>query len=107
MSIIYANDDKSILQVQESKPLLKEPSMYKVIMHNDDFTPMDFVIMILEMFFKMEKMMATNTMYEVHRAGGATCGIFTKDVAETKASQVMEYARRHEHPLLCSIEAAI
>jgi ATP-dependent Clp protease adaptor protein ClpS len=91
--------------VQEAKPELKQPSMYQVVMHNDDFTPMEFVVTVLESFFNMEQTKATSIMYEVHMAGKAACGVFTKDVAETKVEQVTDYARRHEHPLLCSIEA--
>jgi len=90
--------------VQEAKPLLKEPSLYQVIMHNDDYTPMEFVVMVLERFFSMESTQATQVMYQVHTAGRAVCGIFTKDVAETKIDLVVDYARRHEHPLLCSLE---
>jgi ATP-dependent Clp protease adaptor protein ClpS len=93
------------LLVQEAKPLLKEPSMYQVLMHNDDFTPMEFVVAVLEVFFNMERAVATNVMYQVHTEGKASCGVFTRDVAETKTDQVISYARRHEHPLLCSIEA--
>jgi ATP-dependent Clp protease adaptor protein ClpS len=96
--------ERSELVVQEAKPKLKEPSKYKVIMHNDDFTPMEFVVAVLEMFFNMERALATKVMYEIHMAGKAICGVYSKDVAETKADQVMEYARRHDHPLLCSIE---
>jgi ATP-dependent Clp protease adaptor protein ClpS len=92
------------LLVQTAKPQLKEPVMYQVIMHNDDYTPMEFVVDVLEMFFNMERNKATQVMYEVHMTGQAICGVFSKDVAETKSDQVMEYARRHEHPLLCSIE---
>lgn len=92
------------LVVQEARPKLKEPSKYQVIMHNDDFTPMEFVVAVLEMFFNMERALATKVMYEIHMANKAICGVYSKDVAETKADQVMEYARRHDHPLLCSIE---
>lgn len=98
--------DKSELVVQEARPKLKEPAMYKVIMHNDDFTPMEFVVAVLELFFNIERALATKIMYEIHMVGKAICGVYSKDVAETKADQVMEYARRHEHPLLCSIEVA-
>lgn len=91
--------------VLEAKPELKQPSMYQVVMHNDDFTPMEFVIEVLELFFNMDRTLATNTMYQVHMQGKANCGVYTRDVAETKADQVVHYARRHEHPLLCSIEA--
>lgn len=107
MVTICTADDGADLQVQGTitKPGLKEPSLYKVIMHNDDFTPMDFVVTVLETFFNMEKAIATNVMYEVHSRGRATCGTFSKDIAETKVDQVTAYARRHEYPLLCSIEA--
>ncbi|HSW94457.1 MAG TPA: ATP-dependent Clp protease adapter ClpS [Gammaproteobacteria bacterium] len=84
------------------EPQLKEPSLYQVIMHNDDFTPMEFVVRVLEHFFHMERVAATRTMVEVHTIGKAICGIFTKDVAETKVDQVIDYARMHDHPLLCS-----
>ncbi|MHB1949247.1 MAG: ATP-dependent Clp protease adapter ClpS [Gammaproteobacteria bacterium] len=93
------------LVVQDARPLLKEPSMFQVIMHNDDFTPMEFVVTVLEVFFNMDRARATQVMYDVHMTGKAVCGIFSKDVAETKIDQVMEYARSQEHPLMCSIEA--
>ena len=92
--------------VQEAKPELKQPSLYQVILHNDDFTPMEFVVTVLQKFFHMESARATSVMYQVHMTGSAPCGVFTRDVAETKLEQVIDYARRHEHPLLCSIEAA-
>ncbi|EKD54763.1 MAG: ATP-dependent Clp protease adaptor protein ClpS [uncultured bacterium] len=92
------------LQVQEAKPLLKEPSLYQVVMHNDDFTPMEFVVVVLEVFFNMDRTIATRLMYEVHTTGKAICGMFSRDVAETKVDQVMDYARMHDHPLLCNIE---
>jgi len=103
-SAIKTKTDTQIA-VQEAKPLLKQPSMYQVIMHNDDFTPMEFVVAVLESFFDMDRNFATKVMYEVHTTGQAVCGVFSKDVAETKTEQVMDYARMHEHPLLCSIEA--
>jgi len=93
------------LEIQEAKPLLKQPSLYQVVMHNDDFTPMEFVVAVLESFFNMESALATKKMYEIHTTGKAHCGVFSKDVAETKVEQVMDYARRHEYPLLCSLEA--
>lgn len=98
-------ESDSDLQVQEAKPQIKEPAMYQVLMHNDDFTPMEFVIAVLESMFGMDRVKATNVMLEVHTTGSAVCGVFSKDVAETKVVQVTDYARRHEHPLLCSIEA--
>jgi ATP-dependent Clp protease adaptor protein ClpS len=94
----------SELLVQEAKPELKEPSLYQVFMHNDDFTPMEFVVAVLELFFNMERAAATSVMYQVHTEGKASCGIYTRDVAETKIDQVVHYARRHEHPLFCSLE---
>jgi len=92
------------VKVQEAKPKLKEPPLYRVWMHNDDFTPMEFVVAVLEIFFNMDRSKATTVMFEVHTTGRAICGTFSKDVAETKVDQVMEYARQHEHPLLCSVE---
>lgn len=100
----YIVKEESKAQVQEAKPQLKEPAMYRVIMHNDDFTPMEFVVTVLELFFHMENSLATKVMYEIHMTGKAACGVFSKDVAETKVDQVTDYARRHEYPLLCSVE---
>ncbi len=88
----------------ETQAAKKVPSLYQVVLHNDDYTPMEFVVTILEMFFNMDKMLATRIMYEVHTTGKAVCGLYSRDVAETKADQVTEYARMHEHPLLCSVE---
>jgi ATP-dependent Clp protease adaptor protein ClpS len=79
--------------------------MYKVMLLNDDYTPMDFVVEILEKFFGMNREKATHVMLTVHIHGKAVCGIYTRDIAETKAAQVNEYAREHQHPLLCDIEA--
>lgn len=84
----------------------QEPSLYEIIIHNDDFTPMEFVLGILEKFFCMGRKKATAVMMEAHMQGQARCGIFTKDVAETKITKVIDYARVHEHPLVCSMEAA-
>ncbi len=98
---------ESKLRIQEVKPELKQPPMYQVVMHNDDFTPMEFVVAVLETFFCMDRAQATQVMYQVHMAGKAVCGMFSKDVAETKTDQVTTYARQHEHPLLCSIEEGV
>lgn len=87
-----------------SDPAIKYPSMYKVIILNDDYTPMDFVVDVLERFFNMEIEKATQVMLQVHTDGKGICGIFTRDIAETKAMQVNEYARNNEHPLLCEVE---
>lgn len=86
------------------KPKLKSPRLYRVIMHNDDFTPMEFVINVLETFFNMSRNIATQIMYEIHTKGEATCGLFSKDVAETKADFVVKFARSYDHPLLCSLK---
>ena len=99
----YVHDDWG-LAVEESKPELKPPAMYKVIMMNDDYTPMDFVVEVLEQFFAKTREQATQIMLTVHTKGQAVCGIFSRDVAETKAMQVNQYARESHHPLLCEIE---
>lgn len=88
-----------------AKPKLKEPPMYKVILLNDDYTPMEFVVEVLQMFFGMNREKATQVMLAVHTTGKATCGIFTKDVAETKSAQVNQYAQDNQHPLVSDIEA--
>lgn len=93
------------LAVQVERPKLKRPPLYKVIMMNDDYTPMEFVVHTLETFFGMDSEKATRVMLTVHTEGKATCGIYSRDVAETKAAQVNQYARDNEHPLLCEIEA--
>lgn len=90
--------------IELDKPKLKRPPMYKVIMLNDDYTPMDFVVEVLESFFGMGIEKATRIMLAVHTEGRATCGIYSKDVAETKAMMVNKYARESQHPLLCEIE---
>ena len=97
-------DDSSGLAVQEAKPALQAPPMYKVLMFNDDYTPMDFVVEVLEVFFGMNREQATKVMLTVHTEGKAVCGLFTRDIAETKAMQVNQYARDSQHPLLCEIE---
>ena len=90
--------------VLETRPRTKKPSMYKVIMLNDDYTPMEFVVHVLESFFSMDRQQATKVMLEVHSKGKGVCGIFPYDLAETKATQVVEYARNNEHPLICTVE---
>lgn len=93
------------LAVLESTPKLKRPSLYKVVLLNDDYTPMEFVVEILELFFAMPREKATSIMLTVHIHGKGVCGVYTRDIAETKAAQVNQYSRDHEHPLLCEIEA--
>jgi len=93
------------LAVLEAKPKLRKPPLYKVMLLNDDYTPMEFVVEILETFFAMSREKATSVMLTVHIHGKAVCGVYTRDIAETKAAQVNRYAKEHEHPLLCEIEA--
>ena len=90
--------------VSERKPELRKPSLYKVLIHNDDYTPMDFVVMILETYFSKDKAAATEIMLAVHHKGVGTCGVFPFEIAETKVMQVMESARENEHPLQCTME---
>ncbi len=82
----------------------KKPSMYKVLMLNDDYTPMEFVVYVLERFFNKNKEEATQIMLHVHRRGVGVCGVYTYEVAETKVTQVMDFARQHQHPLQCTLE---
>jgi ATP-dependent Clp protease adaptor protein ClpS len=94
------------LSVLESRPKLKRPRMYKVVLHNDDYTPMEFVVLLLEQIFGMSREKATQVMLHVHTRGKGVCGVFTKDIAETKVAQVNEYSRQNQHPLLCAMEEA-
>jgi len=86
------------------KPKTKKPSMYKVLLLNDDYTPMEFVVHILERFFNKTRQESTDIMLHVHRRGVGICGIFTYEVAETKVAQVMDFARANEQPLQCTME---
>ena len=97
-------DTRGGLLLEEVSPKLKKPSFYRVIMLNDDYTPMEFVVEILEKFFNMNRERATRIMLQIHTLGKAVCGIYTRDIAETKANQVNQYAKEKEHPLLCEIE---
>ncbi|MEW7988952.1 MAG: ATP-dependent Clp protease adapter ClpS [Candidatus Thiodiazotropha sp.] len=92
------------LALQEAVPKLKKPPLYKVIILNDDYTPMEFVVLVLETFFNMDREKATRVMLHVHTRGVGVCGVFTKDVAETKVSQVNDYSRSNQHPLMCTME---
>ena len=92
--------------VQESKPKLKKPPLYKVILVNDDFTPMEFVVEVLQQFFHFTHEKAISTMLDVHTNGRGLCGIFTYEIAETKVSLVTQHAREYQHPLLCTMEEA-
>lgn len=88
----------------KARPKTKKPSMYKVLILNDDYTPMEFVVHILERFFNKNRQEATDIMLHVHRRGVGVCGIFTYEVAETKVAQVMDFARANEQPLQCTLE---
>lgn len=92
------------LAVEEARPELKRPPRYQVVLLNDDYTPMDFVVEILEQIFTMDRTRATRVMLEVHTRGKGICGIFTYEIAETKVAQVNSYSRQHQHPLLCTLE---
>jgi ATP-dependent Clp protease adaptor protein ClpS len=94
------------LAVKESRPELKKPPMYQVVLLNDDFTPMEFVVHVLEQFFAMDRAKATRIMLHVHTQGKGLCGIFVREIAETKVAQVNEYSRSNNHPLLCTMETA-
>ena len=97
-------DDEGGVAVAPVKPKLTPPPMYKVILVNDDYTPMDFVVEVLESFFNLSREKATQIMLTVHTQGQAVCGIYTKDIAETKAEQVNRFSQEHQQPLLCKIE---
>lgn len=86
------------------KPALQKPPMYRVVLLNDDYTPMDFVVEVLMIFFNLNQEKATQVMISVHTQGKGVCGVYTRDVAETKAAQVNQYARANKHPLLCEVE---
>jgi ATP-dependent Clp protease adaptor protein ClpS len=100
------NNDEGINTgvVVKTRPKTKKPSMYKVLMLNDDYTPMEFVVHVLERFFNKSREDATRIMLHVHRRGVGLCGVYTYEVAETKVTQVMDFARQHQHPLQCTLE---
>ena len=99
-------DDSSGIAVQESKPALQAPPMYKVVLFNDDYTPMDFVVTVLQQFFNLELERATQVMLHVHTRGRGVCGVYSREVAESKVAQVNEFSRMNQHPLLCTMEQA-
>lgn len=90
--------------LEEAKADLAPPPRYQIVMLDDDFTPMEFVVDVLQMFFGMNREKATQIMLTVHTQGRASCGSFTRDVAETKAAQVIKHARENQHPLMCEVE---
>ncbi|MDE9460050.1 ATP-dependent Clp protease adapter ClpS [Xenorhabdus bovienii] len=104
MSEFYNNLKIKELIEDKTEQTLQPPSMYKVILNNDDYTPMEFVVDVLRKFFSYDVERATQLMLDIHYQGKAICGIYTAEVAETKAAQVNMYAKEHEHPLLCSLE---
>ncbi|MDX1653810.1 MAG: ATP-dependent Clp protease adapter ClpS [Candidatus Competibacteraceae bacterium] len=91
---------------EKARPKLKRPRMYKVVLLNDDYTPMEFVVEVLECFFAMDREKATQVMLHVHTRGKGVCGVYTHDIAETKVAQVNDYSRSHQLPLLCTMEEA-
>lgn len=97
-------DIKETLIVEEVRPKLKRPPLYQVILHNDDFTPMDFVVELLKKFFFMVEENAIQVMTQVHHSGKAVCGIYTRDIAETKVALVNDCAKSSGYPLLCTME---
>ncbi|HYM31544.1 MAG TPA: ATP-dependent Clp protease adapter ClpS [Candidatus Cybelea sp.] len=90
--------------VTKTRPKTKKPPMYKVLLLNDDYTPMEFVVYVLEHFFGKNKTDATRIMLHVHQKGVGICGVYTYEVAETKVTQVIDFARQHQHPLQCTME---
>jgi ATP-dependent Clp protease adaptor protein ClpS len=99
-----ARDDDQGLAVEEAPPRLKRPPLYRVILLNDDYTPMEFVVRVLEKVFGLDRTTATRVMLEVHTKGKGVCGVFTYEIAETKVAQVTGLAQQNQHPLLCTME---
>lgn len=98
------DDDSDSSILVETRPKTKRPPLYKVLLLNDDYTPMEFVIYVLERYFNKSREQATQIMLHVHNHGVGVCGVFTYEVAETKVAQVLDLARRNEHPLQCTME---
>ena len=96
--------DSEGLVIEKPEPKTKKPPMYKVLLLNDDFTPMEFVVHVLERFFKIGREKAISIMLDVHQKGLAVVGVYSSEVAETKVSQVMDYSRKNQHPLQCTME---
>jgi ATP-dependent Clp protease adaptor protein ClpS len=106
MSETHRTEGDRGLVVEEAEPQVKRPPLYQVILLNDDYTPMEFVVDVLETIFRMDRTTATRVMLEVHTKGKGVCGVFVFEIAETKVAQVMGYSRQHQHPLLCTMEEA-
>ncbi len=100
----HERDDDHGVVTQEARPKLKRPPLYRVILLNDDYTPMEFVVDVLQRIFSMNRNQATRIMLEVHTKGRGICGVFTYEIAETKVAQVNSYSRQNHHPLLCTME---
>lgn len=96
------HSDSTVLEAQHTR--LKPPPLYKVLLLNDDFTPMDFVVVVLQKFFGKSREQATQIMLKVHQEGAGVCGVYTQDVAQTKVDQVTAFARDNQHPLQCVME---
>lgn len=94
------------LAIEAARPEVVRPPLYQVVLLNDDFTPMDFVVEVLQTFFAMNREQATQVMLHVHTRGKGVCGVYTREVAESKVTQVNEFSRQHQHPLLCTMEKA-
>lgn len=105
MSQPHDHDDGNLL-LDRAKPKLKPPKRYQVVLLNDDYTTMEFVIEVLEKFFGMDELRAQAVMLKVHHEGKGVCGVYSREVAEMKVRQVNIYAREHEHPLMCQMEVA-
>lgn len=99
---VWQDDDSTV--VEQSRPKLKKPRMFQVVLLNDDYTPMEFVVELIEQFFFKSRENATQIMLKIHTEGKGVCGIYTEDVAETKAAVVNQYSLDHQHPLLCEVE---
>jgi ATP-dependent Clp protease adaptor protein ClpS len=102
----HEHDHGRGLAVESAKPEVARPPLFRVLLLNDDFTPMDFVVEVLRGFFNLDQEQAVQVMLHVHTRGRGVCGVFTREVAETKVTQVNEYSRAHQHPLLCTMEKA-
>jgi ATP-dependent Clp protease adaptor protein ClpS len=102
----FEDEEDGDLLTQEAKPRMKRPPLYQVVLMNDDYTPMDFVVHTLQKFFALEHEVAVKIMLQVHHDGKGVCGTFTREIAETKVAQVNSYARENQHPLLCAMEQA-
>ena len=100
------DDDTGVGIATRTRTKTKQPTPYRVLMLNDDYTPMEFVVLCLQQFFRMSIEDATRVMFHVHQKGVGVCGVFSYEVAETKVSQVMDFARQNQHPLQCTLEKA-